>query len=126
MKFILVLITLISLVGCTTLRPLVGAPTELREHLANDRVVGTGDYVRVTAADGKSHEFAVVAVAAGQLVGTHESIAIDDVVALKRRKFSTGRTVALAIVIGLVVVVGALYLAWQHTAGFSLGSRTGG
>jgi hypothetical protein len=116
MKRIVVLITLASLVGCTTLRPLAGAPADVRDHIARDRIVAAGDHVRVTTVDGRHHDFVLVRIADGQLVGPRESIAIDDVVALSRAEPSPGKTLALVIVITAVLVVGASYLAWQHAA----------
>jgi hypothetical protein len=123
---VLVLITLVSLVGCTTLRPLPGDPAELRERIARGGVIGAGNHVRVTTVDGRNHDLVLVRVADGQLVGARESIAIDDVVAVSKEVPSRGKTIMLAIAIGVAVVVGAMYLALQHSGGFSLTTNTGG
>jgi hypothetical protein len=99
--------------ACTTLRPIEGSPSELRQRINSGELVRVGDRLEVVTSDGKTHQITVSKVGDGRIDGKEESIRIDQIVSLRKREFSGGRT--LALVGGVVlVVVGAI--AASHPA----------
>lgn len=118
MRTLIVLITLLSLVGCTSLHPIEGAPADLRERIASGHLLVPGARAVITTTDGHTHALLVSAVDDGRIVSAQETVPIDEVVAVKKREFSKTKTVVLGVVIGVAIVYGAAYLAFRH-GGFS-------
>jgi hypothetical protein len=106
MKRMIVLVALISCVGCTTLRPIEGTSTELQRRITSGELVKAGDRVVIVTADNQSHQIAVVAVVAGLIKGKTDTVPVDQVVSLKIRRFSRAKT--LALIGGVVLVVGGV------------------
>jgi len=104
---IVVLLVVVTLPACTTLRPTPGTPEELRTLIREGGLVHAGDRVKVTAADQSVHEFRVdnLDVANGVMVGRGETVPIADVVALKKREPAPGKTTALALSLAYGVIV---------------------
>jgi hypothetical protein len=108
MKRFTVLVLIICLGGCTTLRPVAGNPSGLQQRIASGELLKRGDHVAVLTNDGAMHEFNVTAVSASTIDGKHESIRIDQVSALQKRQLNVGKT---ALVVGLTVVGAATIAA---------------
>jgi hypothetical protein len=85
MKCLVFFTLLIVCTGCTTLRPIEGSPTELRQRLDSGELLKTGDRVVIVTADAKAHRFAVKSIDAELIRGRSESVPIEQVVAVKRR-----------------------------------------
>jgi hypothetical protein len=73
--------------GCTTMQPMDGSPTELQRCISSGELLEPGDRVRIVTADQKVHRFAITKIEAGQIVGSKESVPIDQVVYLEKRQF---------------------------------------
>ena len=73
--------------GCTTMRPIDGSPTELRQFINFGQLLRPGDRVRIVTADEKTHRFAIIKVEAGLIVGSNESVPIDQVMCVEKRQF---------------------------------------
>lgn len=101
MRTLAVLAALVVCVGCTTLKPVAGTPADLREKIASGQILKAGDRVLIVTTDAKPHRFAVTAIQAGVIQGKGESVPIDQVASLQKRRFSRGKTIAL--VAGLAV-----------------------
>ena len=106
MRRIMILITIISFAGCTTLRPIEGISSELRQRITSDGLLKTGDRVLIVTSDSKSHKFKITGIRSGFIDGKATSIPVDQVVSVQKREFSTRKTVLL--IAGIVLVIGAL------------------
>jgi hypothetical protein len=115
MRRVIILITVISVAGCTTLRQIEGTPPELQQRITSAELLKTGDRVLIVTMDNKNHKFKVTGIRSGVIEGKATSIPIDQVVSLEKREFSTGKTVAL--VVGTVLIIGGLVaIAAANTA----------
>jgi hypothetical protein len=104
---LIVLAVIISLGGCTTFRPIEGTPIELQRRINSGGLLEAGDRVLIVTTDGKIHKFRVRGVSAGIIEGKADSAPADQVVSLKRREFSGGKTLLLvgagALFTGLII-----------------------
>jgi hypothetical protein len=112
MRRLIVLAVAIGLAGCTTLRPIEGTSIELRQRISSGELLEAGDRVSIVTTDDKTHRFAVTGIGPGFIDGKADSVSIEQIVSLKKRQFSRGKT--LALVGGVVLVAGlAVYAAAQ-------------
>jgi hypothetical protein len=116
--FILMTMLIIS-AGCTTLRPIEGTPTDLRQRISSGELLKPGDRVAIVTTDDKSHRFAITGINAGLIEGKTDSVPIDQVATLQKRKFSAGKTAALVggLAVGAFVGLG-IYAATHLSVGF--------
>ena len=110
MKSFAVLGLIICLIGCTTLQPVTGNPASLQQRIASGALLKPGDYVDILTKDGRTHVFTVKSVNASTIDGQNESISIDQVVLVQKRKLNVGETV-LAVGLGVVVVAAVVVVA---------------
>lgn len=110
MKRFTVLGLIICLIGCTSLQPVTGNPAVLQQRIASGELLKPGDDVDIVTKDGARHVFSVMSVSASTINGRHESIAIDQVVLVQKRKLNVGET-ALAVGLGIVVVAAVVVVA---------------
>jgi hypothetical protein len=110
MRRLVVLITLISFAGCTTLRPIQGTSRELQEQINSAELLKAGDRVLIVTRDDKNHAFKVTEVASGVISGRATEIPVDQVASVEKREFSTGKTVAL-VALSLLIVGGLVGFA---------------
>ncbi len=104
----------VALMGCTTLEPVAGGSTELRQRIAAGELLRAGDRVVIRTHDGRKHRFAVTAVGDGNIQGKYEAVPIDEVASVQIREFSARKTTGLVIGIVLVgAVAGAAVAAAQ-------------
>ena len=101
MRFVIALMLLTCHAGCTTLRPIAGDPSDLRQRLASGELLQQGDRVLIVTTDGGSHEFKVASLGAHTIDGKLESIRIDQVASIQKRQVNVGKTVLL---VGLTLV----------------------
>jgi hypothetical protein len=87
MKFFAASAFIIALTGCTTFRPIDGSPTELQQLINSGELLTPGDRVRIVTADEKTHRFAITKVEAGLIVGSNESVPVDQVICVEKRQF---------------------------------------
>jgi hypothetical protein len=100
-----VLFLMVCLVaGCTTLQPVTGTSADVRQRIASGALLKRGDSVLILTDDGRTHYFKVTSVSASTLEGGRESILIDKIAFIQKRKLNLGRTV---VAVGLTVVVAA-------------------
>lgn len=110
MKRFTVLGLIICLIGCTTLQPVSGDSAALQQRIASGELLKRGDEVNILTKDGKTHFFAVKSVSATTIEGQNQSIAIDQVARIQKRKVNVGET-ALAVGLGAVVVAAVVVVA---------------
>jgi hypothetical protein len=87
MKFFTALALIIAVAGCTTMRPIDGSPIELQQFINSGELLKPGDRVRIVTADEKTHRFAIIKVEAGLIVGSNESVPVDQVMCVEKRQF---------------------------------------
>lgn len=114
MRNLFVLAALMICAGCTTLRPIAGTPTELREKIGSGQLLKAGDRVLIVTTDDKPHRFAVMSIDAGIIQGKTDSVPIDQVASLQKRRFSGGKTIALVAGITVSAVLGVAIYAVTH------------
>jgi hypothetical protein len=122
MKRLTVLGLIICLIGCTTLQPVSGNPATLQQRIGSGELLKRGDDVDILTKDGRTHVFSVKSVSASTIDGQHESISIDQIALIQRRKLNVGET---ALAVGLVVVVAAVVVVAVCSGGRS-GGWSGG
>jgi hypothetical protein len=83
MKWVTACLLILAATGCTTMRPIGGSPTELRQFINAGELLKPGDRVRIVTAEEKVHRFAITKIEAGQIVGPNESVPIDEVMSLE-------------------------------------------
>jgi len=106
MQRLILWITLLSLAGCTTLRPIdVNSAQPLK----------AGDRVSIVTTDNRNHAFKVTEIAPGVIKGRAIEIPVDRVASVSKREFSTGKTVAL-VALSLLAVGGLVAIVAAHTA----------
>jgi len=119
MRGLIALAAIVSLAGCTTLRPIEGTPAELQQRLNSGNLLKSGDRVSIVTADYKTHVFAVTAVSAGFIEGRRQSVPVDQVVAVQKRQFSSAKTWVLAG--ACVLAIGSIaYAVSQAAPAFAL------
>jgi hypothetical protein len=104
MKRCTVLGLVICLIGCTTLQPVTGNPAAVQQRIASGTLLKRGDHILVLTKDGRTRDFDVTSTSASTIEGRHESISIDQIVSIRKRKFSVKKT---ALAVGLTVIVAA-------------------
>jgi hypothetical protein len=90
-----------SLLACTSMRPVEASPEELAARIRQGNVVQVGEKVTIVTKDGRKDQFTVTAIDEFTVKGNKESIPIDDIVALKTKEISLGKTALLTGGIGL-------------------------
>jgi hypothetical protein len=110
MKRFTVLGLIICLIGCTTLQPVSGNPASLQQRISSGELLKRGDNVDILTKDGRTHIFSVKSVSASTISGQSESIWIDQVALIRKRKLNVGET-ALAVGLGVVVVAAVVVVA---------------
>lgn len=96
MKVYLLFLALLVCASCTTMRSAELSPDELQSQIRSGEIIAVGDDVEIVTADGARHQFEIVSIDDALIAGDSGSVAIDDVVALKTRTFSGGKTALLA------------------------------
>ena len=127
MKRFTVLGLIICLIGCTTLQPVTGNPASLQQRIASGELLKRGDDVDILTMDGRTHVFSVRSVSATTIDGQHESILIDQVAHIQKRKLNVGETV-LAVGLGVIVVPAIVVVVCSggRYGGRSAGHASGG
>jgi len=110
MKRFTILGLIICLIGCTTLQPVTGNPASLQRRIASGELLKPGDDVDILTKDGRTHVFSVTSVSASTIEGQNESISIDQIALIQKRKLNVGETV-LAVGLGVVVVAAVVVVA---------------
>jgi hypothetical protein len=99
--------------GCTTLQPVTGSPAAVQQRISSGALLKPGDDVLIRTEDGRTYYFNVTSVNASTIEGRHESILIDQIASIEKRKLSVGKTalaaVGLTVVVAAAVVVVAVY-----------------
>lgn len=114
MQRLILWITVLSLAGCTTLRPIDGTSGELQQRINSAQLLKAGDRVSIVTVDSKNHAFKVTEIASGVIKGRANDIPVDQVASVGKREFSTGKTLAL-VALSLLAVGGLVAIVAAHS-----------
>ena len=106
MKFALIIVFTVLLIGCTSLQPIELPAEELQQKILAGEIVLVGEKARLITADGKERKLHVTAVTDSMIVAKDIEIPIVDIVAVETRQISAGKTTALVatgVAIGYVI-----------------------
>ena len=104
MKAELIVVLVLALAGCSTLRPVHGSAEELRAQLRAGTLLKAGDDARIVTDDGVKRELIVSAVTNERVEGKNASIPIADIVSIDKRRLSVGKNLLLLGAIGVGVL----------------------
>jgi len=112
MRLISILFIVLVAGACTSMKAVEMPPGQLQEKVAAGEIVKVGDTVQIATSDGQTHRFKVTAITADLVSGKDIQIPVADILAVKTREFSGGKTTALtAGGIGLLYIVGGAVAA---------------
>lgn len=122
MKFLTVLASTISLVGCTTLQPISDNDARLQHRIVAEQLVKPGDHVWVQTIDRKVHRLTVISIDVNNIIGKRESIATDQIISIQERELNVGRTLTLvcATIVGILVII--VVVGLHHGVGLPAGA----
>lgn len=112
----MVLALTVILSGCTSLRPVTGAPEDLRQRINTGALLKAGDSVLIVTTYGKVHRFEVTGVSDGVIQGRTDSVPVDQLASLEKRVANPLGTATLVIV---ALAVGSLAVVAHTGAGLS-------
>lgn len=107
MKRWILMLTVISCAACTTLRPIEGNPAEIRQRIISGDLLEVGDRVSIVTKDENTHRLTVTAISPDLIEGRTDSVPMNQIISLKKRTFSRGKTLAL---VGAVVLATGLVI----------------
>ena len=98
MKCFIAWALMISLVGCTTLRPIDAVQPGLSQRIAAGELK-IGDQVIIETTDWQTYEFKIASVSGASIEGKRHSIPMDRIVSIQKRVLNTKRTLLLVLVV---------------------------
>jgi hypothetical protein len=119
MKRLVLFTFLIVSSGCTTLRPIDGSASELRQRIESGELLKAGDRVSIMTTDDKRHRFAIKSIGAGIIRGRSDSVPIEQVVTVQQRQFSRAKTAGL--IIGIAIAGSFIGLGVYAASHLSVG-----
>jgi hypothetical protein len=89
---------MITLTGCTTLRPIDAVQPDLSQRIAAGDLK-VRDHVIIETTDWQTYEFDITSINVASIDGKQRSIPVDQIVSLKKRVLNTKRTLLLVLLI---------------------------
>jgi len=114
MKLISVLVAILILAGCTTMKPVEMTADQLHDRISTGSVLNEGDMVKIVTIDGNTHKFRISAITEASIIGEDIEVPIADIVAIETKEFSGGKT-------ALLVAGSYLWVATAALAGVVVG-----
>jgi hypothetical protein len=105
MKRVAIFLIIVNLIGCTTLRPIDGTATDIRERILSGQLLKAGDRVKVLTTSADAYEFTVTNVHDGTISGRSVAIPVTRVTGVLKRELSVGKT---ALLVGGLILAGAV------------------
>jgi hypothetical protein len=111
MKCFTTWVLMMTLTGCTTLRPIDASLPDFSRRIAAGELK-IRDHVIIETTDWKTYEFDITFISVASIDGRQRSIPIDQIVSIQKRLFNKKRTFLLVLlVVGGVVFTVALVSA---------------
>ena len=93
---LLVLLAATTALGCTSMQRVELPPEELQAQIRQGTLIQPGERVRLVTEDQQEYRFEVTSVDRQSINGEGIHVPIDEVVAVRTREFSTGKTALVA------------------------------
>jgi len=106
----------LSLVGCTSLKPVNMTTSELQKQISTGRVIHTNDKIKLETSSGKIQQFVVTGVTNTHVQGKNNSIPINTISSVKKVESSVGKTIGLTAIIFVVLSVAVAYTIFDSAA----------
>jgi hypothetical protein len=91
-------ILIITLTGCTTLRPIDTNPPDLSQRIAAGDLK-VRDHVIIETADRQTYEFDITSISVASIDGKQRAIPVDQIVSIQKRVLNKKRTFLLVLLI---------------------------
>ena len=123
MKCFITWILIITLTGCTTLRPIDANQPDLSQRIAAGDLK-VRDHVIIETADWQTYEFDITSISVASIDGKQRSIPVDQIVSIQKRVLNTKRTLLLVLLIagGVVFTVALVSVLKAGAAAAVLGN----
>ena len=116
MKCVTTWILIITLTGCTTLRPIDANQPAFSQRIASGELK-IRDHVIIETTDRQTYEFDITSISAAGIGGKQRSIPFDQIVSIEKRVLNTKRTLLLVLLVaGGIVLTVALVNAFKAAA----------
>ena len=102
--WLLSLLIILPLNGCTTLQPVEGGNNNLPARIRAQKLISEGDRVEIRTIQNEAYTFRVSDVDDEVVRGGAVTVRIDDIAELRLRRFNPQRTAGLLVIAGLVVM----------------------
>ena len=91
-------ISVVLCASCTSLKPTEATPEQIQQRITHENLLELGEKVELVTSDGVVHEFRITDIdyEQGLVIGKNESVPVNDIVAVKTREFSMGKSAVLA------------------------------
>jgi hypothetical protein len=91
-------ISVVFCASCTSLHPTEATSEQIQYRIIHEDLLKSGEQVELVTSDRAVHEFRITDIdrEQGLVVGKNESVPVSDIVAVKTREFSMGKTALLA------------------------------
>jgi hypothetical protein len=106
--WLLSLLIILPLNGCTTLQPVEGGNNNLPARIRAQKLIREGDRVEIRTVQDEAYTFKVTEVDDELVRGDAVTVRIDDIAELRLRRFNAQRTAGLVVVIVGLVVMAAI------------------
>ena len=104
MQSALIVVLILALTGCSTLRPVHASAEELRAQLRAGTLLSAGEEARIVTEDGVKRDLIVTNVTRERVEGKNASIPIAEIVTVDKRRLSVGKNLLLLVAIGIGVL----------------------
>jgi hypothetical protein len=123
LKCFITWILIITLTGCTTLRPIDANQPDLSQRIAAGDLK-VRDHVIIETADWQTYEFDITSISVASIDGKQRSIPVDQIVSIQKRVLNTKRTLLLVLLIagGVVFTVAVVSVLKAGAAAAVLGN----
>jgi hypothetical protein len=91
-------LVMITLTGCTTLRPIDVVRPDFSQLIASGELM-IRDHVIIETTDWQTYEFDIISITAAGIGGKQRSIPIDQIVSIQKRVLNKKRTILLVLLI---------------------------
>ncbi len=110
-------VLIITVTGCTTLRPVNLTADEIPQQISSGELLKRGDHVVIQTRDWRTHEFDITSLSGVAIGGEHESIPVDQIHSIEKRELNANKTLLLVgLILGGIAFTVVLAHAFQSAA----------
>ena len=113
MKYIVSLLLLLVVTGCTRVTLMEMPVSDLHRELSRKEIIKAGDKVTILASNQTEYTFKVTEVTENYVIGKGVQVPIQDIVSLKKLTFHLGKTITLAAIAANAAAIVVLLLTFS-------------